>query len=163
MQSVPELADRPVIVISAYGRDETMAKALEAGAADYIVKPFTPTELTARIRAALRRQEPASFVLGDLAIDYPHRRVTVGGQPVTLTVTEYELLRLLSVNAGRVVTSDSLMRQVWGGKGSANPALVRTFVMYLRRKLGDDGGKPTYILTERGVGYRMATGDSGTA
>ena len=163
MQSVPELADRPVIVITAYGRDETMAKALEAGAADYIVKPFTPTELTARIRAALRRQEPASFVLGDLAIDYPHRRVTVGGQPVTLTVTEYELLRLLSVNAGRVVTSDSLMRQVWGGEDSANPALVRTFVMYLRRKLGDDGGKPTYILTERGVGYRMATGDSGTA
>ena len=164
MESVPELADgRPVIFISAYGRDETMAKALETGAADYIVKPFSPTELTARVRAALRRQaEPESFVLGDLAIDYEHRRVTVGGQPVTLTATEYELLRVLSVDAGRVATHDSLIRQVWGGADSANPALVRTFVMYLRRKLGEDAGQPTYILTERGVGYRMATGDSRT-
>ncbi|MCY3735383.1 MAG: ATP-binding protein [Gemmatimonadaceae bacterium] len=162
MESVPELADRPVIAISGYGREETMARALETGAADYIVKPFSPTELTARVGAALRRQEPESFVLGELAIDYEHRRVTVGGQPVTLTATEYELLRLLSVKAGRVVTYDSLIRQVWGGKDSAKPALVRTFVMGLRRKLGDDGGKPTCILTERGVGYRMATGDSGT-
>ncbi len=162
MESVPELADRPVIAISGYGREETMARALETGAADYIVKPFSPTELTARVGAALRRQEPESFVLGELAIDYEHRRVTVGGQPVTLTATEYELLRLLSVKAGRVVPYDSLIRQVWGGKDSAKPALVRTFVMGLRRKLGDDGGKPTCILTERGVGYRMATGDSGT-
>ena len=107
-----------------------MARALETGAADYIVKPFSPTELTARVRGALRRQEPESFVLGELAIDYEHRRVTVGGHPVRLTATEYELLRLLSVNAGRVVTYDSLFRQVWGGKGSAKPALVRTFVMY---------------------------------
>ena len=164
MQSVPELADgRPVLFISAYGRDETMAKALETGAVDYIVKPFSPTELTARIRAALRRQAgPESFVLGDLAIDYEHRRVTLGGQHVRLTVTEYELLRLLSVNAGRVATYDSLIRQVWGEADSANPALVRTFVMYLRRKLGEDAGQPTYILTVRGVGYRMATEDSGT-
>ncbi|MCY3737048.1 MAG: ATP-binding protein [Gemmatimonadaceae bacterium] len=163
MESVPELADRPVIFISVYGRDETIARALETGAADYIVKPFSPAELTARIRAALRRQEPESFVLGDLAIDYEHRRVTLGGDPVPLTVTEYELLRLLSVNAGRVVPYDSLMRQVWGGEDSANPSLVRTFVMYLRRKLGEDAARPTYILTVRGVGYRMATGDSGTA
>ena len=155
METVPELADRPVIFISAYGRDETIARALEAGAADYIVKPFSPAELTARIRAALRRQEPESFVLGDLAIDYQHRRVTVGGQPVTLTATEFELLRLLSVNAGRVVTYDSLIRQVWKGKDSAKPALVRTFVMGLRRKLGEDAAHPTCILTERGVGYRM--------
>ncbi len=163
MESVPELADRPVIFISAYGRDETIARALETGADDYIVKPFTPTELTARIRAALRRQEPESFVLGELAIDYKHRRVTVGGHPVTLTATEYELLRLLSVHAGRVVTYDSLIRQVWAEKDSVNPALVRTFVMGLRRKLGEDGGQPTCILTERGVGYRMATGGSGAA
>ena len=160
MQSVPELADRPVIAISGYGREETMARALETGAADYIVKPFSPTELTARVRAALRRQEPESFVLGELAIDYEHRRVTLGGDPVPLTVTEYELLRLLSVNAGRVVPYDSLIRQVWGGKDSAKPALVRTFVMGLRRKLGEDAARPTCILTERGVGYRMATGDS---
>ena len=109
MESVPELADRPVIFISAYGRDETIARALETGAADYIVKPFSPTELTARVRAALRRSaEPESFVLGDLAIDYEQRRVTLGGDPLPLTVTEYELLRLLSVNGssrtGRVFT-----------------------------------------------------------
>ena len=163
METVPELADRPVIFISGYGRDETIARALERGAADYIVKPFSATELTARIRAALRRSaDPESFVLGELAIDYEQRRVTVGGDPVPLTVTEYELLRLLSVNAGRVFTYDSLMRQVWGGEDSANPSLVRTFVMYLRRKLGEDAARPTYILTVRGVGYRMATGDSGS-
>ena len=157
MENVPELADLPVIVISGYGRDETIARALESGAADYIVKPFSPTELTARIRAALRRRaEPEPFVLGDLAIHYEERRVTVAGSPMPLTVTEYELLRVLSANAGRVTTYDSLIRQVWGGQDSGDPELVRTFVKKLRRKLGDDAAQPTYIFTERGVGYRMA-------
>ena len=111
MQSVPELADLPVIFISGYGRDETIVRALEAGAEDYIVKPFSPAELTARVRAALRRFEGAEpFVLGDLAIDYVRRRVSVAGRPVELTLTEFELLRVLSVNAGRVVTYDSLLR-----------------------------------------------------
>ena len=91
MESIPELADVPVIFISGYGRDETIARALETGAADYIVKPFSPTELTARIRAALRRRaEPEPFLLGDLAIHYEQRRVTVGDLPVQLTATEYE-------------------------------------------------------------------------
>ena len=166
MQSVPGLADRPVIFTSAYGRDETMARALESGAADYIVKPFTATELTARIRAALRRQllpaEPQSFVLGELAIDYEQRRVTMGGQSVRLTVTEYELLRVLSLNAGRVCEYDSLIGQVWGDANSANPNLVRAFVKHLRRKLGEDAAQPTYILTERGVGYRMEKPEPGT-
>ena len=89
MQSVPELSDLPVIFISGYGRDETIARALEAGAEDYVVKPFSPTELTARIRAALRRRSnPVPFVLGELAIDYDRRRVTVAGRAVTLTPTE---------------------------------------------------------------------------
>ena len=157
MESVPELADLPVIFISGYGRDETIARALELGAADYIVKPFSPTELTARIRAALRRRaEPEPFALGDLAIHYEERRVTVAGRPVQLTATEYDLLRVLSVNAGRVSTYDSLIRQVWDGQDSGDPELVRTFVKKLRRKLGDDAGRPAYILNERGVGYRMA-------
>ena len=156
MESVPELADLPVIFISGYGRDETIARALESGAADYIVKPFSPTELTARIRAALRRRaEPEPFVLGDLAIHYEERRVTVAGSPVRLTATEYELLRVLSANAGRVTTYDSLIRQVWGGRDSGDPELVRTFVKKLRRQLGDAATLPAYILTERGVGYRM--------
>ena len=164
MESVPGLADRPVIFISAYGRDETVARALETGASDYIVKPFSATELTARVRAALRRQaRPEPFVLGELAIAWEQRRVTLAGRPVPLTVTEYELLRVLSLNAGQVCEYDSLIRQVWGEEDSANPTLVRTFVKNLRRKLGEDAGQPTYILTERGVGYRMAAPDDATA
>ena len=161
MESVPELADLPVIFISGYARDETIARALESGADDYIVKPFSPTELTARIRAALRRRdEPKPFVLGDLAIHYDQRRVTVGGRGVRLTATEYELLRVLALNAGRVSTYDLLMRRVWGGRESNDTELVRNFVKTLRRKLGDDAARPVYIYTERGVGYRMA--DPGT-
>ena len=156
MERVPELADLPVIFISAYGRDETIARALGAGAADYIVKPFSPTELTARIRAALRRYaEPEPFVLGELAIDYDRRRVTVAGRLVKLTVTEYELLRVLSIKAGRVLTYDALIRQIWGGQSYANPKLVRAFARKLRQKLGDEPSQPTYIFTERGVGYRL--------
>ena len=160
MADVPELGDLPVIFISAYGRDETIARALEAGAADYIVKPFSPTELIARIRAALRQhQAPEPFRIGELAIDYDARRVTLGGEPLVLTATEYELLRVLSANAGRVTTYEALKRRVWEGRSHAEPALVRTFVKKLRRKLGDDPAGPAYIQNERGVGYRMPRPD----
>ena len=160
MERVPELADLPVIFISGYGRDETIARALEAGAADYIVKPFSPMELTARIRAALRRRaEPEPYLLSDLAIHYEQRRVSVAGRAVQLTATEYELLRVLSRNAGRVSTYDALLRQVWGGRHYNDTELVRTFVKKLRRKLGDDAASPAYIVNERGVGYRMARAD----
>ena len=157
MQTVPELADLPVIFISGYGRDETIARALEAGADDYIVKPFSPTELTARIRAALRRRaDPEPFVLGDLAIDYDRRRVTVAGREVGLTATEYELLRALSRGAGRVLTHETLLRQVWSRRGHSDTKVVRAFVKLLRQKLGDDAANPAWIFNERGVGYRMA-------
>ena len=157
MELVPELADQPVIFISGYGRDETIARALEIGAADYIVKPFSPTELTARVRAALRKEDEAEpFVLGELTIRYEQREVTMAGRPVRLTVTEYELLRVLSLNAGRVSTYDMLVRQVWGERATDHTKMVRTFIKKLRSKLGDDAARPTYILTERGVGYRMA-------
>ena len=156
MQTVPELSDLPVIFISGYGRDETIARALEAGADDYVVKPFSPTELTARIRAALRRRaNPAPFVLGDLAIDYERRRVSVAGRPVTLTATEYELLRVLAQAAGRVLTHEALLRQVWAGRNTGDPKRVRAYVKRLRNRLGDDAADPTYIVNERGVGYRM--------
>ena len=158
MQRVPKLADLPVIFISAYGRDETIVKALDAGAADYIVKPFSPTELTARVRAALRRRtEPEPFLLGELAIRYEQRRVSVAGRPMELTTTEYELLRVLSLSAGRVLTYGSLLRQAWGGRygGSGDPKLVHAVVRRLRRKLGDDPVRPAYILNERGVGYYL--------
>ena len=156
MREIPELSDLPVIFISAYGRDETVAKALDAGAADYIVKPFSPTELTARVRAALRRRErPAPFVLGALEIDYDSRRVTVAGRAVDLTATEFSLLRLLSLHAGRVVPYDMLLRQVWAGREHAGPNLVRIFVRNLRRKLGEDATHPAWVFNQRGVGYRM--------
>ena len=155
MQTVPELADLPVIFISGYGRDETIARALEAGASDYIVKPFSPTELTARIRAALRRRaDPEPFVLGDLAIDYDRRRVTVAEREVELTATEYELLRVLSLNAGRVTTSETLLNRVWSGRGNGDTKVVRAFVKQLRQKLGDDAANPAWIFNVRGVGYR---------
>ena len=157
MERLPELSDLPVIFLSAYGRDETIARALESGAADYIVKPFSPTELAARVQAALRRiaepQEP--FRLGDLAILYEQRHVTVAGHSVELTATEYEMLRVLSVNAGRVTTYDSLLRQVWSGKDTGDSQSVRAYVKRLRRKLGDDAANPKYIFNIRQVGYRM--------
>ena len=158
IQTVPELADLPVIFISGYGRDETIARALEAGADDYIVKPFSPTELVARIRAALRRRaDPEPFVLGDLAIDYDRRRVTVAGRQVALTATEYELLRALSRGAGRVLTHESLLRQVWFRRSNADPKIVRAYIKRLRSRLGDDAARPSLIFNERGVGYRMAS------
>ena len=161
MEQVPELADLPVIFISAYGRDETIARALEAGASDYIVKPFSPTELAARVQAALRRQEGVAdtFVLGSLTIHYRERRVTVAGHAVTLTAKEFDLLRVLSVNGGKVSTYDSLLRRVWIGRPKADLRLLRTYVKRLRRKLGDKADSPTYIVNVRRVGYRMARPD----
>ncbi|MDE0105485.1 MAG: response regulator [Bryobacterales bacterium] len=158
LERVPELADLPVIFISAYGREETVVRALDAGADDYIVKPFSPSELGARVRAALRRRfGPEPFVRGKLTIDYDRRRVAVARRSVELTVTEYELLRVLSVNAGRVVSYASLLRQAWGARrrGAADPKLVRAVVKRLRSKLGDNAASPTYIENVRGVGYRM--------
>ena len=157
LRQVPELADLPVIFISAYRRDETVAKALEAGAVDYIAKPFSPTELVARVRAALRRREaPEPFVVGDLAIDYEQRRVTVDGEAVELTATEYELLRVLSLDAGRVVSFETLLRRVWAKPENTDANLVRNFVRNLRRKLGESAARPAWLFNERGVGYRMA-------
>ena len=162
MAQVPALADVPVIFLSGYGRDETIARALRAGAADYIVKPFSPTELAARITAALRKwdvpQEP--YRVGDLAISYEERRVSVAGRPVKLTATEYGLLRELSVNAGRVLTHDTLLRRVWKKPDALDASRVRTVVKVLRRKLGDDASNPSYILTEARVGYRMPKPDN---
>ena len=118
MHDVAQLADLPVLVISGHARDETIAKVPRAGAVDYIVKPFSATELTARVGAALRgRTEPEPFVLGELAIDYLRRRVTVGARPIELTATEYEVLRLLSLNGERMTTYDTVMRR--GGADGA--------------------------------------------
>ena len=158
MADVPELDDVPVIFISAYGRDETVVRALDAGADDYIAKPFSPSELTARVRAVLRRNsEPGAFVLNEMEIHYDERRVTVAGRPVKLTVTEFNVLRLLSVNAGRPVRYETLQSRGWGARyrGTHDPKLVHALVKSLRRKLGDDAASPAYVRNQRGVGYRM--------
>ncbi|MXW52156.1 MAG: response regulator [Gammaproteobacteria bacterium] len=156
LQEIPELSDLPVIFISGYGRDETVAKAFELGADDYLVKPFSPTELVARVRAALRRHsDPEPFVLGDLAIRYESREVTVAGEAVDLTATEFELLRLLSVNAGRVVNHDTILQRLWPGRDGTDANLIRIFVRNVRRKLGDSAQEPTWIFSQRGVGYHM--------
>ena len=157
MESVPELADLPVVFISGYGRAETIARALDRGAEDYIVKPFSGTELAARVRAVLRRRaQPDTFVLGMLSIHYEERRVTVGERLVALTAIEYELLRLLSLNAGRVTTYETLRQMIWSERDAAGDMdLVRNFVKKLRAKLGEDAARPTWIFNERGVGYRM--------
>ena len=157
MESVPELAGIPVIFISAYGREETIARALERGAADYLVKPFSATELTARVQAALRKRAgPEPFALGELAVHHEERRITVGGRAVRLTALEWELLRILSVNAGRVLAYGALIEQLWSGPDQSGDAdRVRTLVKQLRRKLGDAARRPRYIVNERGVGYRM--------
>ncbi|MCY4454549.1 MAG: response regulator [Immundisolibacterales bacterium] len=160
MASVPELADLPVVFISGYGRDETIAEALKAGAADYIVKPFSPTELTARVGAALRRvARPEPFALGALAIHYEKRRVTVDGREVELTATEFDLLRVLALEAGRVVTYDTLVRKLWSASEAGDVNLVRNFVKKLRAKLAENAQSPTWIFNVRGVGYRMARPD----
>ena len=156
MRTLPALADIPVIFVSAYGRGETIARALEEGAADYIVKPFSPAELVARVGVALnRRAAPGPFVLGDLAIDRTTRRVTIAGSPVRLTAIEYKILHTLSLDAGGATTYETLQRRVWGDRGGANPEAVRNAIRKLRRKLGDDARNPKYILSERGLGYRM--------
>ena len=162
MQQVPELADVPVIFISGYGRDETIVRALDAGAADYIVKPFSPTELVARIRAALRqREEPERYTLGKLSIDYGRRRVRLAGRELDLTPTEFDVLHVLAINAGRVVTYETLLDKVWSGRAHASSSLVRIFIRNLRQKLEDSASNPAWIFNQRGVGYRMARpGDS---
>ena len=162
MRRIPHLFDAPVIFLSGRGRDQDIARAFEMGAADYVVKPFSPTELVARIRAALRKRElsrrPAPYVLGDLVIDHVERRVTVAGRPVELTATEYLLLYELARDAGHALTHDQLFRLIWGQHHlGRNSSLLRAFVRTLRRKLGDDARNPTYLFTVSGVGYRLAS------
>ena len=163
MRDILDVADVPVIFLSAYGREEVVAKAFEMGAVDYVVKPFSPTELSARIKAALRRRvtaEPSEpYMLGELTIDYAQRSVTLAGRRVQLTPTEYGMLAELSTHAGRVLTHDHLLERVWKDRGDGNVRPMRTIVSKLRRKLADDAGNPTYIFTEPGVGFRMPKGE----
>ena len=158
MNNVPGLQDIPVIFISGYGRNETIVRALRSGAEDYMVKPFTSTELLARVAAVLRRRaRPEVFSLGELTIDYERRHVTIGDRDVALTATEFELLWVLCQESasGRVVPFDKLQRRVWSGRKNPNRKLIHAYVKRLRQQLQDSARNPTYIATERGVGYRI--------
>ena len=149
-----------VIVVSVMPGEKDKVRALDAGADDYVVKPFGTDELVARIRAVLRRQaalttgEPV-IRAGDLELDLAKRAVTVRGQAVHLTPTEYELLRYLALHAGKPVSHTTLLRQVWGDYAIGDKYNTRYVVAQIRKKLGDDPADPKYIVSEPGVGYRL--------
>ena len=153
----------PAIVLCDRDDEEYVVRALDMGADGYMVKPFSPSELIARIKAALRRLTTGgeftnnkTFQLGDVLINFDERTVHVSGQPVQLTATEYKLLTELSNSAGRVLTQDALLQKVWGPEYLGEAQLLRSYVKSLRQKLGDNARNPSYIFTEHGVGYRMA-------
>ena len=163
LERIRSVSDAPVVFVSGRGSGHEIERAFELGAADYVVKPFTPTELVARINAALRRGQSSTadhaletFMLEDMTIDYGRRLVTVAGHPVQLTATEYKLLSELSTAAGQVLTYEQLLRRAWGPLYSGDTRIVHTYVKQLRRKLGDDAKQPRYIFTEPRVGYHMA-------
>ena len=162
LQRIRELSDAPVLMLTARGDEMSKVKGLELGADDYLVKPFSHLELFARIKAVLRRSElPApvnaapSFVSGDFTMNFDSREVTVGGEPVKLTPTEYKLLYQLVRNAGRILPFEMLLGKVWGDEYRGDMDYLKTYVSRLRKKLGDDPENPRYILTERSVGYRF--------
>ena len=163
MRRIREVSEVPIIFLSANHEEENVAQALRMGADDYILKPFSSTELLARVGASLRKRGSAGkptprqpYRLGDLTIDYEDRNVTVSNRSVQLSATEYKMLCELSINAGRVLTHDQILQRVWGSEYSGESQLPRAVVKNLRRKLGDDANDPRYIFTEPRVGYRMA-------
>jgi two-component system KDP operon response regulator KdpE len=162
-RQIREWSAVPIIVLSARGREQDKVAALDAGADDYLTKPFGVGELLARMRVALRhaRRKDAGpdapeFTLGELRVDFEHRRVRRGGADVHLTPTEYKLLCELVRNAGRVLTHRHLLKEVWGINYINQTAYLRVYMAQLRHKLEDDPTRPRFLLTEPGVGYRFA-------
>jgi two-component system KDP operon response regulator KdpE len=159
-QRLREWTDVPVIVISVRDSEEDKVAALDAGADDYLTKPFGTSELLARIRVALRHSnktesESAIYQNNGLTIDFIKREVRVEDRPITLTPTEYNILKILVTHAGKVLTHHQLIKEVWGGNYEADSHLLRVNVSNLRRKIENDTLKPQYIITEPGVGYRL--------
>jgi two-component system KDP operon response regulator KdpE len=153
----------PVIILSVRGQEEDKIAALDAGADDYLTKPFGMGELLARLRAALRHAshgvEGPVFTDGELSMDLARRQVSVAGRDVQLTPTEYELLRCLVNHAGQVLTHRHLLREVWGPGYEQELHILRVNISNLRRKIEPDPARPRYVLTEPGVGYRLRVGE----
>jgi len=149
----------PVLILSVRGRDEEKIAALDAGADDYLTKPFSIGELLARMRVAMRHAaQPADepvVTAGDLTVDVARRLVTVGGREIALTPVEYTLLKTLALHAGRVMTHGQLLREVWGPGYDQGGNLLRVNISKLRHKVEPDPARPHYIVTEPGVGYRL--------
>jgi two-component system KDP operon response regulator KdpE len=151
----------PIIILSAIGDEAKKIQALEVGADDYVIKPFSMEELTARIRSVLRRTASYTidsvFTFGDLRVDFDRREIHIRGKPVKLTPTEYELLKYLIHNSGKVLTHGTILRAVWGPGYSDQAQYLRVFIGNLRKKLEKNTARPQYILTDSGIGYRFAT------
>ncbi len=159
VERVRTWSDVPIIVLSVRDTQQEKAGALDAGADDYLTKPFGMQELLARMRAVRRRVEPAEAVqpvlrFGDLEIDPARRLVQLGRRPVHLTPTEYRLLEALAINPGKLLTHAWLLHRVWGPAYESEAQYLRVFIRQLRKKLGDDATRPRFILTEPGLGYR---------
>lgn len=153
-----EWSQTPIIILSVREAEQDKIAALDAGADDYLTKPFGTGELLARMRVALRKQSPSTnepvFQTGDLSVDFSRRLVKINAQEVQLTPTEYDLLRVLVSHAGKVITHSQLLRQVWG-EGYNDMHILRVNISNLRGKIEPDPSRPTYIHTEPGVGYRL--------
>jgi two-component system KDP operon response regulator KdpE len=148
----------PILVLSAVGEEKEKIDALDAGADDYVTKPFSGDELLARLRAALRRAGPTTdpvLQIGELRIDLEKRAVAVSGRSVSLTPIEYDLLRLLAENEGKLLTHPAILRAIWGPAYAEESNYLHVHVSHLRRKLEPDPARPRYLLNQPGVGYRL--------
>ena len=162
LRRIREWSDVPVIILSVRDREDDKIRALDAGADDYLTKPFGTGELLARIRASMRRFRQAApepvYRIGELVVDLARRRVSVREKEVQLTPTEYELLRLLVINEGKVLTHRQILQRIWGAAHLEQPNILRVTMSNLRRKIEEDASRPKYIQTELGVGYRLKMG-----
>ena len=162
LETIREVANVPVIMLTAKGEEDDRVRGLELGADDYVTKPFSPRELVSRVKAVLRRTEGATGSMHGLIevderlkIDFDRREIWLEGKLVKLRPTEYRLLYHLVQNTGWVVSHDQLLQKVWGYEYRDEPHYVRLYINYLRQKLEKDPANPKYVLTERGVGYRF--------
>jgi two-component system KDP operon response regulator KdpE len=148
----------PILVLSAVGEEKEKIEALDAGADDYVTKPFSGDELLARLRAVLRRATPSTepvITIGELRIDVERREVAIDGRPVSLTPIEYDLLRLLAENEGKLLTHPMILREIWGPAYQEESNYLHVHVSHLRRKIEPDPARPRYLLNQAGVGYRL--------